>query len=186
MLKIPAGKSIFLCGVALALFVPLTGARAATETVLYSFSAGNDGGYPQAGLIRDKAGNLYGMTDYGGTDNLGTVFELAPNGTQTVLHSFHGGADGENPHGYEGLIMDRAGNLYDTTVDAAAGIAAAYRPAAEQSSRLLRTAAKRCFIPSPAETTARTRWAGSRKASTVDCTARRNSAAGATTAPSLN
>lgn len=83
------------------------------ETVLYSFTGGNDGGYPPAGLIKDKAGDFYGTTQGGGTGSAGTVFELAPNGTETVLYSFTGGSDGNAP--FAGVIRDRAGNLYGTT-----------------------------------------------------------------------
>jgi uncharacterized repeat protein (TIGR03803 family) len=83
-----------------------------TETVLYAFRDGNDGENPQAGLIADGAGNLYGTATGGGTSGNGTVFKLAPNGTFTVLHSFTGGSDGDYPQA--GLIMDRKGNLYGT------------------------------------------------------------------------
>ena len=51
----------------------------------------------------------------GGTYGKGTVFELSPNGTETVLYSFGGGADGQNPSA--GLIFDTSGNLYGTTVN---------------------------------------------------------------------
>jgi uncharacterized repeat protein (TIGR03803 family) len=64
-------------------------------------------------LIRDNAGNLYGTTTQGGSDNIGVVFKVDPNGTETVLHSFTGGADGVIPVG--GLLRDAAGNLYGTT-----------------------------------------------------------------------
>jgi uncharacterized repeat protein (TIGR03803 family) len=84
-----------------------------TETVLYSFTGGADGAFPEAGLIRDNAGNLYGTTTQGGSDNIGVVFKVDPNGTETVLHSFTGGADGVIPVG--GLLRDAAGNLYGTT-----------------------------------------------------------------------
>jgi uncharacterized repeat protein (TIGR03803 family) len=95
-----------------------------TESVLYSFTGGADGGYPEAGLIFDAAGDLYGTTAFGGSatcpggDECGVVFKLAPNPdgtwTESVLHSFTGGADGANP--FAGLIFDAAGNLYCTTV----------------------------------------------------------------------
>jgi uncharacterized repeat protein (TIGR03803 family) len=88
--------------------------------VLYSFTGGADGGYPQAGLIRDTTGNLYGTTWNGGTKNgecgggaCGVVFRLSPSGSETVLYSFTGGADGANPSA--GLVLDAAGNLYGTT-----------------------------------------------------------------------
>jgi uncharacterized repeat protein (TIGR03803 family) len=48
------------------------------ETVLYSFTGGSDGGNPYAGLIMDNAGNLYGTTGYGGSADVGVVFELSP------------------------------------------------------------------------------------------------------------
>ena len=86
------------------------------ETVLYNFcslSACTDGQYPYAPLVRDAAGNLYGTTQYGGTAGLGVVFQLSVTGTETVLHSFTGGADGALPYG--GLFRDKAGNLYGTT-----------------------------------------------------------------------
>lgn len=93
-------------------------AQAQTETVLYTFTGGNDGGNPYAGPILDGHGNLYGTTVYGGTYGYGAVFELSPgpNGqwTETVLHSFNlDGQDGIRP--YSSLVMDSAGNLYGTT-----------------------------------------------------------------------
>jgi len=88
-----------------------------TESVLHSFNR-SDGWSPQAGLIFDAAGNLYGTTVVGGASSDGTVFKLAPNQdgswTESVLHSFNG-SDGWVP--YAGLIFDAAGNLYGTTVE---------------------------------------------------------------------
>jgi len=86
-----------------------------TETVLYSFTGGADGGYPEAGLVRDSAGNLYGTTNNGGPSGAGVVFKLDAKGTETVLYAFTGGTDGGNPEA--GLIRDAEGNLYGTTVD---------------------------------------------------------------------
>jgi uncharacterized repeat protein (TIGR03803 family) len=83
------------------------------ETVLYQFPGPPYGSNPQAGLIFDTNGNLYGTTPSGGASGFGTVFELTPNGTATVLYSFAGGADGEGPAG--GLVLDENGNLYGTT-----------------------------------------------------------------------
>ena len=86
-----------------------------TENVLYSFRDGNDGGYPQAGLIFDTAGNLYGTTFMGGTGNGGTAFELTPsdNGwTYTLLYALPGLGQG-GPLGP--LVMDADGNLYGTS-----------------------------------------------------------------------
>ena len=95
-----------------------------TETVLYRFCSQTncaDGAYPEAGLIMDEAGNLYGTTYYGGIGGSGVVFRLTPDQTgtawtETVLYSFCSQtdcADGATPSA--GLIMDRAGNLYGTT-----------------------------------------------------------------------
>jgi uncharacterized repeat protein (TIGR03803 family) len=85
--------------------------------VLYSFCPkpncpdGQDPGNP---LIMDGSGNLYGTTEYGGARNAGTVFMVpAGGGSETVLYSFTGGADGNQP--LSGLVMDSLGNLYGTT-----------------------------------------------------------------------
>jgi uncharacterized repeat protein (TIGR03803 family) len=96
------------------------------EAVLHRFCSGGepcpDGDAPEAGLIIDGAGNLYGTTWMGGDSGRGVVFELTPNASrtawkETVLHSFCAQTncdDGSAP--LAGLIMDAAGNLYGTTV----------------------------------------------------------------------
>ena len=58
-----------------------------TEAVLHSFKGGTDGAYPFDGLVRDIAGNLYGTTEFGGTDGIGTVFKVDTSGSETVLQS---------------------------------------------------------------------------------------------------
>jgi uncharacterized repeat protein (TIGR03803 family) len=87
-----------------------------TYSSLYHFTGGIDGGEPEAGVILDQAGSLYGTTFGGGTSNFGTVFKLVPGTdgtwTQNVIYSFSG-LDGANPVGK--LIFDSAGNLYGTT-----------------------------------------------------------------------
>jgi uncharacterized repeat protein (TIGR03803 family) len=89
-----------------------------SEKVLWSFG-GRDGQGPEAGLIADHGGNLYGTTTAGGTRGQGTVFQLTPpnNGQtqwkETVLWNFGAGGDGQNPEA--GLIVDARGNLYGTT-----------------------------------------------------------------------
>jgi uncharacterized repeat protein (TIGR03803 family) len=82
------------------------------ETVLYTFTGGNDGGNPN-GVMRDSAGNLYGTTSNGGASGAGVVFKVDTSGNETVLYTFTGGADG----GYSdaGVIRDSAGNFYGTT-----------------------------------------------------------------------
>jgi uncharacterized repeat protein (TIGR03803 family) len=86
-----------------------------TESVLHSFRGSPDGAIPQAGLMMDPAGNLYGTTFYGGVGG-GVVFKLKPSSSgwkETVLHTFIGfGANPSAP-----VIFDPAGNLYGTTSD---------------------------------------------------------------------
>jgi len=88
-----------------------------TETPLYQFSGGTDGYGPTSGdLVFDRAGDIYGMTEFGGSTAHGNVYELTPSGgswTASVLYSFGGGQDGEFPYG--GVIFDQAGNLDGTT-----------------------------------------------------------------------
>src|SRR5580700_159859 len=66
--------------------------KAGRETVLYNFTNGADGGTPDAGLLRTKAGTLYGTTTAGGAFGAGAVFKLVWK-TETVLYSFAGGHD---------------------------------------------------------------------------------------------
>jgi uncharacterized repeat protein (TIGR03803 family) len=87
-----------------------------TETVIHAFCSESncaDGSGPYAGLIQDGAGNLYGTTTYGGAHGAGTVFQIAPDGTETVLRSFVDGGIGSFPDG--GVIVDNSGTLYGTT-----------------------------------------------------------------------
>jgi len=87
-------------------------------TVLHSFTGGADGAGPEAGLVRDIVGNLYGTTSSGGNlacgggSGCGVVFKLDTTGKETVLHRFTGGKDGAIPAGR--LVRDNAGNLYGT------------------------------------------------------------------------
>jgi uncharacterized repeat protein (TIGR03803 family) len=83
------------------------------ETVLHNFSGTPDGAYPEASLLIESAGDLYGTTVQGGTYNYGTIYKLDATGKRTVLHSFLGGSDGIYP--YAALVRDSAGNLYGTT-----------------------------------------------------------------------
>jgi len=88
------------------------------ETVLHEFTGAPDGGNPMGGLVRDAAGVLYGTTPHGGAANngpgCGVVFKLAPNGQETILHTFTG-PDGCGPQ--PDLVSDAAGNLYGTTLN---------------------------------------------------------------------
>jgi len=94
--------------------------RAGNETVLHSFTGGIDGGNPgYGGLTGDPGGNLYGTTSHGGLScglgngtGCGVIFKVDPAGTETVLYSFTGAADGGVP--LAGVIRDTKGNLYGT------------------------------------------------------------------------
>jgi uncharacterized repeat protein (TIGR03803 family) len=115
----PSRLSPFL-GLAVAIATELGGASVAhaqaSVTVLYSFAGGGtDGIGPYASLIQAGDGTLYGTTVYGGSNNGGTIFQIAPDGgSYTVLHRFMGGpTDGLYP--YAGLVQDPNGTLYGTT-----------------------------------------------------------------------
>jgi len=94
-----------------------------TEIVLHSFTGSGtngDGADPVGDLVFDSAGNLYGVTQFGGAFDMGTVFELSPPSvqggewTEAVLYSFQGTpSDGSQP--VAGLVLDGVGNLYGTT-----------------------------------------------------------------------
>jgi hypothetical protein len=122
------------CGIVYEITPPQTEGGAWTETVLYSFQGGKDGYLPVGDLTFDRAGNLYGATEYGGGygtcnspyyQHCGTIFELSPpktkggKWTEKVLYSFKGvsaGAqfgDGANPNG--GLVFDNEGTIYGTS-----------------------------------------------------------------------
>jgi hypothetical protein len=112
-------------GTVFKLMPPTSSGGAWTETVLYAFEGGTDGGGPVAGLIQDASGNLYGTTAINGLsgcglNGCGTVFKLTPPASaggawsETTLYSFTGvNGDGGNP--MAALIQDAFGNLYGTT-----------------------------------------------------------------------
>jgi len=125
------------CGTVFELIPPAAGSNKWTEKVLYSFQGGTDGALPQAGLVLDQSGNLYGTTASGGGNSTalgcafgeiagcGTVFRLSRPTTkggawaETVLYAFQGNPDGSQPMG--SLIFDAKGNLYGTTAEGGAG-----------------------------------------------------------------
>jgi uncharacterized repeat protein (TIGR03803 family) len=113
-------------GVAFKVSPPPGGHGSWTESVIYNFcsvGACRDGSEPQASLIFDSSGNLYGTTSVGGAHRAGMAFRLSPPPggqglwTQTILYPFciiAGCADGlvASPGA---LSIDPAGNLYGTT-----------------------------------------------------------------------
>ena len=80
---------------------------------MYDFTGGVDGSTPDAGVVLDSAGNLYGVTISGGdSSGDGVLYEVSPSGTQTVLHTFSSATDGSTPIG--GVLVGADGNLYGT------------------------------------------------------------------------
>jgi uncharacterized repeat protein (TIGR03803 family) len=120
------------CGVVYEMIRPAQAKGTWKEKILYNFQGDRDGQFPIGDLVFDKAGNLYGATQFGGGygscdapfyQHCGTIFELvAPKTkggkwTEKLLHSFKAGKDGANPNG--GLVFDRKGAIYGTTYSGA-------------------------------------------------------------------
>jgi uncharacterized repeat protein (TIGR03803 family) len=99
-----------------------------TEVTLHTFQS-SDGAFPYDAPVLDHAGNLYGTTYEGGTQNLGTVFELTPPAvrggewTFAVLHDFTGGGEGiaEGAFPWGPVLLGSGGVLYGTTTEGGAG-----------------------------------------------------------------
>jgi uncharacterized repeat protein (TIGR03803 family) len=96
----------FICGVVFKID------KKGNEKVLHAFRDFPDGCQPVGALTRDKDGNLYGATEWGGASKWGSVFKIDPRGIESVLYSFTNQADGGLPMGP--LVLDAAGNLYGT------------------------------------------------------------------------
>jgi len=80
---------------------------------VYSFTGQLDGGQPNASLVRDSAGNLYGTTIAGGAFGHGVIYKIDGAGTETVLYSFQGGTDPALADA--NLMIDTDGTLYGTS-----------------------------------------------------------------------
>ncbi len=90
------------------------------DSLLHSFS-GPDGAGPYS-LVSDGAGDLFGVTAYGGANGDGAVFELTPSGSgwmENTIYSFTGGRDGANPFGV--VAIDALGNVYGTAYQGGQG-----------------------------------------------------------------
>lgn len=101
------------------------------KRTIHNFTGGKDGATGSMGdLLLDGAGNIYGVTEQGGANGLGTVYKLSPlqngNWALTTLYAFKGMPDAASPYG--GLIWDSAGNLYGTTYyGGTAGVGTVYQ-----------------------------------------------------------
>jgi uncharacterized repeat protein (TIGR03803 family) len=85
--------------------------KSGPHTVLHNFAGQSDGATPWDSLVTDSAGNLYGTTQFGGTNGIGTIFRIDRAGNKVTLHNFKG-TDGAYPTA--GLVRDSSGNLYGT------------------------------------------------------------------------
>ena len=126
---------IFALAIAIAIaFAAAAHAQTYTMSTTYSFGPTiADGETPVGGLVLDAKGNVYGVTQYGGYQlggcdegGCGTVFKLDPSGKKTTLHQFTAtGNDGALPNA--GLAIDKAGNLYGTTVFGGVGFGVVFK-----------------------------------------------------------
>ena len=94
-------------------------------TTLHSFN-GYDGFFPLGPLIRATDGNFYGTTWEGGAGSLadGTVFNITPGGTFTLLFSFNASNGNASPYGFhplDGLVQGSDGNFYGTNFQGGEG-----------------------------------------------------------------
>jgi len=125
------GNSLRTATTALAIAIVLSltlaaipGAQAQTYTVLYTFNGEGDGANPNAGVVLDRAGNLYGTTHSGGytgddcSSGCGTVFKLSHKGSGWTLSTLYSFQELNNGDGYSPssrVLIDPYGNLYGAT-----------------------------------------------------------------------
>ena len=114
------------CGTIYKLTPPASAGALWTKATLYDFQGGADGSQPQAPMVFDRFGALYGATEAGGggapcSQGCGIAFKLTPptagqaQWTETVLHAFDGTDSGRTPVG--GLVFDSSGALFGATFD---------------------------------------------------------------------
>jgi uncharacterized repeat protein (TIGR03803 family) len=101
---------------------PASPVQAGQFKTLLHFDGAN-GEFPNAPLVLDKAGNLYGTTGTGGTEDYGVVFKIGPNDKEKVLLNFNV-TQGAFPK--EGLTLDKNGNLYGTALEGTGGSGVVY------------------------------------------------------------
>jgi uncharacterized repeat protein (TIGR03803 family) len=98
------------------LFVAAIAAHAQTYTIIHKFTNGSDGSLPTSTLVPDRAGNMYGTTENGGTQS-GVLFQLKRAGSGWILVPLHDFAlpNGDQPLNYGGLTFGPDGAIYGTT-----------------------------------------------------------------------
>ncbi len=121
------------CGV---VFKLTNSSGAWTESVIHSFTGGNDGSGPGSPVAFDARGNVYGTTPTGGANGMGVIYELMPNATGGwglhVVHAFTGGADGGQGSAGK-LLIDAYGNLFGVcTVGGVNGFGTVYEVSPRQ------------------------------------------------------
>src|SRR5262249_15650294 len=90
------------------------------ETILHTFKlSSSDGCSPFGGVVRDPKGDLYGVTDGGGANGVGALYQLDPKGGFTLLYSFGSGSDGTDPVGE--VMRSASGTIFGTTSDGGIG-----------------------------------------------------------------
>ena len=92
-------------------------------STLYSFQGAPDGSRLTAGPCGGPNGSLYGTTEEGGTNNVGTVYKLTPSGStykETIVWNF-GSVSGDGAYPYGGVIVDKKGAVYGTTLEGGSG-----------------------------------------------------------------
>jgi len=117
------GRALALCckkpvtRLTLALMALSFPGAAQTFSTLYSFAGGSNAAYPDAGVIVDTNGNLFGTTAAGGAGSFGAIYELSPGAggawAEKLLYSFLGGSDGALPDA--SLVLGPGNVLYGTT-----------------------------------------------------------------------
>lgn len=132
------GSAVALCAIA-------ASAQARGYTVLHDFAGTpNDGAIPFNEVSFGLDGDLYGAINLGGAHNDGAIVKLAPDGTETLVYSFEGGAKGYDPNG-NATIDPATGDFYGTTtfggnsVACRNGCGVLYRLAADGTYTVLRT-----------------------------------------------
>jgi len=85
------------------------------HAVLWNFGSGSDGGGPEGDIVQARDGNFYGTTDFGGlTATSGTIYRIAPDGTETVLWNQGFGLSGASVRVF-GLTQGPNGYFYGVT-----------------------------------------------------------------------